>query len=121
MSNHFRDLLVWQKSVAFVTEIYCVTEHFPKTETYGLTAQIRRASVSIPSNIAEGQGRRSPNEFHLFLGHARGSLSEVQTQLIIAGNLGYFDPQKRETMLESSYEISRMLNGLMLSIEKLKK
>jgi len=120
MSDQFKDLIVWQKSVAFVTEIYRLTEQFPTTEIYGLTSQMRRAAVSIPTNIAEGQARRSLNDAHVFLGHSRGSLSEVQTQLVIAGNLSHLDPKKLDSLLESTYEISRLLDGLLLAIDNLR-
>ena len=89
MKQDFRNLVVWQKAIALVTEIYRSTQSFPSDERFGLTAQIRRAAVSVPSNIAEGQGRISRGEFRQFLGHAKGSLCEVETQLVIANNLGY--------------------------------
>lgn len=84
MVRTFRDLVVWQKAMDLVTEIYRVTQRFPKEEIFSLVSQVRRASVSIPSNIGEGQGRLSEKEFRQFLGNARGSLSEVETQIIIA-------------------------------------
>jgi four helix bundle protein len=94
MKQDFRNLVVWQKAIAFVTEVYRATQSFPNEEKFGLTSQLRRASVSIPSNIAEGQGRLTRGEFRQFLGHAKGSICEVETQLIIAHNLGYLnDPQ----------------------------
>jgi four helix bundle protein len=79
----YRDLVAWQKSMDLVVEIYHWTQSFPRTETYGLTSQLRRAAVSIPSNIAEGHDRLSTGEFRQFLGHARGSLVEVETQILI--------------------------------------
>ena len=85
----YKELVVWQKGIEFVAEIYRSTRAFPKEELYGLTNQLRRAAVSIPSNIAEGQGRLSRGEFKQFLGHARGSLFEVESQLIMARMLGY--------------------------------
>ena len=88
MAN-FKELLVWQKSIDFVTEIYRITETFPKAEIYGLISQIRRAAVSIPSNIAEGNSRRSKTDYLQFLKIARGSCAEVETQLIISKNLGF--------------------------------
>ena len=81
--------MVWQKAIALVTDIYRLTQGFPREELYGFTSQIRRAAVSIPSNIAEGQGRLTRGEFRQFLGQARGSYAELETQLIIAKNLGY--------------------------------
>jgi four helix bundle protein len=89
MGQTYRDLVVWQKAMELVTEIYKATERFPKEEIYGLTSQLRRAAISVPSNIAEGQGRLTKKEFHHFLGYARGSLLEMETQLLIAQNLGY--------------------------------
>ena len=108
-----RDLLVWQKGMALVTEIYRVTKEFPKDELYGLTNQLRRAAVSIPSNVAEGYARNSRNELqHHFLGQARGSLAELETQIEIAMNLGYMSDQFCTQLLTASGEVARMLTGL---------
>ena len=98
MEGH-RDLQVWQKSVEFVTDIYRETATFPRSEVYGLTNQVRRAAVSVPSNIAEGSGRSSKKEFAQFLCHARGSLLEVETQLEIARNLGYLSDKSASELL----------------------
>src|SRR5437868_3456230 len=87
--SSYRDLVAWKKAIELVTEIYRVTAEFPKDKLYGLTNQLRRASVSIPSNIAEGQGHYSNADFRRYLRHARGSLAEVETQIIIAQNLSY--------------------------------
>jgi len=111
MEGH-RDLQVWQKSVEFVTDIYRETATFPRSEVYGLTNQVRRAAVSVPSNIAEGSGRSSKKEFAQFLCHARGSLLEVETQLEIARNLGYLSDKSASELLSKANEIGRMLNGL---------
>jgi four helix bundle protein len=92
----YRDLIAWQKAIELVTEIYRATQGFPDRERFGLTSQLRRAAVSVPSNVAEGQGRRSTGEFKQFLGHARGSLLEVETQIFIANNLGYFRKNKAQ-------------------------
>ena len=89
MSNSYRDLIAWQKAFSLVAEVYRQTETFPKSETYGLTSQIRRAAVSVVSNIAEGQGHNSSGEFQQFLGHAKGSLAELETQILLADELGY--------------------------------
>jgi len=114
MKQDFRSLLVWQKAIAFVTDIYRATRTFPKDEQYGLTSQLRRAAVSIPSNIAEGQARLTRGEFRQFLGHAKGSLAEVETQLVIAQNLGYLkDP---DVLFDRLHEIARILNGLLNSL-----
>jgi four helix bundle protein len=112
MKGH-RDLLVWQKSMQFVTDVYHETADFPKAEVYGLTNQLRRAAVSVPSNIAEGHGRSSKKEFHRFVSQARGSLLEVETQLEIARNLGYLSADGASVLLSKASEIARMLNGLL--------
>ena len=112
----YKDLIVWQKSIVLVTNVYRCTKAFPKDELYGLTAQLRRAAVSVPSNIAEGQGRVSTGEFRQFLGHARGSLHEMQTQLVIAENLGYLGKTEKDRLLEDSTEVDRMLNRLISSL-----
>lgn len=101
-----------------VTEIYRVTRTFPKDELYGLIAQLRRAAVSIPSNLAEGHGRNSRNEFRQFIGQARGSLSEVETQLEIAKNLGYIDAEMLEKLLKQTEAVGKMLTGLRAWSEK---
>jgi four helix bundle protein len=111
MKGH-RDLQVWQKSMHFVTDIYRETATFPRSEVYGLTNQVRRAAVSVPSNIAEGCGRSSKKEFAHFLCNARGSLLEVETQLEIAKNLGYLPEKNASELLSRTNEIGRMLNGL---------
>ena len=99
--------------MAFVLDVYRCTQAFPKIETYGLTSQLRRAAVSVPSNIAEGQARRSTGEFKQFLGNARGSLTEVETQILIARDLDYLEQNQSETLLGATAEIGRMLNGLL--------
>lgn len=108
----FRDLTAWQQAMELVTGLYRLTREFPKEETYGLTSQLRRAAVSVPSNIAEGYGRNSRNEFHQFLGHAKGSLCEVETQLEIATNLGYLSASRASEMLARVERLSRVLAGL---------
>jgi len=100
----------------FAVTVYRVTNSFPKHELYGLSQQLRRAAVSIPSNIAEGKGHRSDREFRNFLSHARGSLLEVQTQLMIAQELQYISPEEGKGLLASSDAIGRCLNSLMNSI-----
>jgi four helix bundle protein len=112
--KHYKDLLVWQKAIAMVTQVYIVTRSFPREELYGLTSQIRRAAVSVPSNIAEGQARLTPGEFRQFLGVARGSLAELDTQLIIATNLGYLT--ETGSLFEQLAEVGRMLSGLLASL-----
>lgn len=116
----YRDLIAWQKALALVTQIYRCTQEFPKAELYGLTAQIRRAAVSVPSNIAEGQGRLTTGEFKQFLGHARGSLMEVETQIMIAQNLSLLNPESCHAVLGQCEEVGRILNGLIASLPRQK-
>jgi four helix bundle protein len=108
----YRDLIVWQKSMSLVTEIYKVLKVFPKDEIYGLTGQIRRSAISIPSNIAEGFGRASTNDYIRFLKVATGSLYELQTQVDIASNLGYLQKHTYNEIYELSREVERMLSSL---------
>ncbi len=117
MGRSYRDLIAWQKAMKFVTDIYEVTQRFPSEERYGITNQLRRASVSVPSNIAEGQARFSQREFHHFLSQARGSLVEIETQLLIARNLKYIQPAKADNLLAAADELGRVLNGLIASIK----
>lgn len=112
----YRDLIVWQKSMALVTEIYKITKTFPKDETYGLIAQMRRCAVSIPSNIAEGYGRNSSNDYVRFLCIAMGSLYELQTQLEISLNLKYLKEKDFKRFFESSREVERMLSSMIRKI-----
>ncbi len=108
----YRDLKTWQNAMELVKEVYVATRHFPKDELYGLTSQLRRAAVSIPSNIAEGCGRNSRNELRHFLGQARGSLAEVETQLELARSLGYLDSVAATALLSKAAQLGRMLTGL---------
>ncbi len=118
MSRSFKDLRVWQEAMDFTLDVYRVTAFFPKHEIYGLSQQLRRAAVSIASNIAEGKGHRSNKEFLHFLFHARGSLLEVRTQLLITAELEYL-PRERLFELETKAEaVGRALNGLITSLEK---
>jgi four helix bundle protein len=112
----YRDLVAWKRAVELVTHVYGLTKSFPDDERYGLTAQLRRAAISVASNIAEGQGRFSRGEFKQFLGHARGSLLEIETQMTIATNLGYLDSRQSEVVFELSSEVGRILNGLISSL-----
>jgi four helix bundle protein len=109
---HFRDLVVWQKSMVLAGEVHRVTASFPKAEMFGLTSQLRRAVVSVASNIAEGSGRTTPGEMRIFFGHSRGSVYEVETQLCIAESLAYLDSPRLQKLLEQCWEIVRMLNAL---------
>ena len=117
MIQSYKDLEVWKKSVSLTLEIYKLTLKFPKEELYGLTIQIRRAIVSLPSNIAEGRSRGHVNEFIQFLKIAYGSGAELETQLIIAKEMGYITEKDYLSSTEKLSEIMRMLNGL---ISKLK-
>src|SRR4051812_40675889 len=112
MHRGHKKLDVWKEAVAFASDIYKTTEGFPKHEMYGLTSQMRRAVVSIPSNIAEGAARFSPKEFAQFLGMAGGSLSELDTQIEIASNLGYLTFNQKDSLEVRMVSISRMLAGL---------
>ena len=118
MARSYRELLVWQKAKALAAQIYRATEPFPKPETYGLTSQIRRAAVSVPSNIAEGQGRLTSGEFCHFLGQARGSLLELDTQLAIALDLTYLRPDQNEFLDHEIYQVLGLLNRLIESLRK---
>lgn len=114
----YRQLIAWQKAMDFVAEVYRVTRGFPKEEMYGMTSQLRRAAVSIPSNIAEGQGRQTTGEFRQFLGHARGSLLETETQILLSERLEYLDHKTTEMLIGHAAELGRVLNGLIRSLEK---
>lgn len=115
---NYRELIVWQKAMDFVVACYKATAQFPACELYGLCSQVRRAAVSIPSNIAEGQGRAHTKEFLNHLAYANGSRCEVETQLMIAERLGYLDPEYVNHLLESAAEIGRLLHGLMNALER---
>ena len=113
----FRDLLVWKKSIDLVTNIYKLTSAFPQHEWLGVISQMRRASVSIPSNIAEGFGRKSKLDLIRFCQISMGSLFELQTQLIISRNLGYLKDPDFDGAIESSREIERMLSSFVMSLK----
>jgi four helix bundle protein len=108
----YRDLIVWQKAMDLVEDVYKRTKRFPREELYGLTSQLRRAVVSVPSNIAEGQGRNSTKEFLHHLSIAYGSLCEVETQCLIAHRLGYLESRDLDRLTTRSSEIGRIINGL---------
>jgi four helix bundle protein len=107
--HNFRKLTIWEKSVDIATEIYKVTQHYPKQEMYGLVSQLRRSAVSISSNIAEGAGRRSKKEFSQFLRIAYGSACELETQLIISKNLQMINEETFEKLFEDNDEIQKMI------------
>ena len=111
-----KDLDVWKKAISFVSDIYKITESFPDSELFGLTNQIRRASVSIPSNIAEGAARTSLKEFNQFLSIALGSIAEIETQLMIAMNLQFISTEKHKELTVKIDDIRKMLIGLKKSL-----
>ena len=113
MGDSYRDLLVWQRAIQMTIAIYRLTSGFPKEEQYGLTSQLRRAAVSVASNIAEGYGRGTRGEYKQFLGMARGSNYEVQTQLVITREINYGDPLILIDAEELSNEVGRMLAAIM--------
>jgi len=114
----YQELIVWQKAMDLVVLVYAATRAFPREETFALTSQLRRACVSVPSNIAEGQGRHSPKEFVRFLEIAHGSLQEVETQVMIAGRLHYLDDGRQQDLLSHCAEVARLLNGLCRSMRE---
>ena len=120
IGNSFKDLIVWQRAVQLSLAVYKLTAAFPDSERFGLTNQLRRASVSVASNIAEGYGRSTKGEYLQFLGHARGSNFEVQTQLVIADGLGFGNAANRRTAESLSQEVSRMLVAIMDKLQKRK-
>jgi four helix bundle protein len=116
-SGSFKELRVWQAAMRLAVDVYRETADFPKHEIYGLTQQMRRAAVSIPSNIAEGKGHRSNREFSHFLFHARGSLLELQTQMMIATELQYFSEEQVQFLSQSAEDVGRALSGLINSLK----
>jgi len=114
----YKDLIAWKKGMQLVEAIYDTTDSFPQHEIYGLTSQLRRAAVSIPSNIAEGQAHYSNREFIRFLRHSRGSLAEIETQLLIAQNRGYVPKERADELLQQTDELGRVISGLINSLKK---
>jgi four helix bundle protein len=115
MSGTFRDLEVWQKAFGLTLKIYSATQNFPKEETYGLRSQLRRAAVSVVSNIAEGKGRSSDKDLLHFLSTAKGSLFELETQIELAKHLSYVDAAQADILISKTNETGRLLSGLMRS------
>ena len=113
----YRQLIVWQRAMELVQSIYKLTKDFPKEEIYGLTSQIRQAAVSIPSNIAEGQGRDSTKEFLHHPSISYGSLMEVETQILIAESLNYLKQEETKLILTKTAETGRLINGLTRSLK----
>ena len=120
MASSFKDLVVWQRSLQLCAAVYKLTANFPSDERFGLTNQLRRASVSVASNIAEGYGRSTTGEYVQFLGHARGSVSEVQTQLQISAVLQLGSEESRESAEKLSEEVSKMLIAMMTKLKSRK-
>ena len=114
--RNYQELIAWQGAMDLVEDVYKATKDFPREEIYALTSQIRRAAVSIPSNIAEGQGRRTTADFLRHLSIAYGSLREVETQAMIARRLTYISQAKLEEVMNRAGEVGRLLNGLMSSL-----
>ena len=121
MSDSYRDLRVWQRAMDFVMSVYESTQDFPKAELFGLVSQMRRAAVSIPSNIAEGKGRITDRDRSHFYSQARGSLLELETQILIAQRLRYLAEPRAMGLLEQSSELGRMLNALIHAIKPAEK
>jgi four helix bundle protein len=115
-TRHYRDLLVWKKAMVLAKSVYRETETLPQREIYGLQAQMRRAAVSVPSNIAEGHGRLDDGHFRQFLATARGSLFELQTQLELARDLNFLNEIQTKALMEQSEEVARMINGLLSTL-----
>ncbi len=116
MRQSYKDLVAWTKAMKLVTEVYRLTQGFPKEEVYGLTSQIHGVAVSVPSNIAEGQRRLTEGEFQQILGQAGGSLMEVETQILVDLNLEYLDRSQAAKLLSKSAEAGRVLNGLLAAM-----
>src|SRR5271168_1054341 len=112
MPDHYRNLIAWQKAKTLALNVYRCTRRFPKDETFGLSSQMRRAAVSVPSNIAEGKGRYSHKDLVHFLYQARGSLLQLETQISIARDLEYIDQPEFEVLESDTEELGRILNGL---------
>src|SRR5437763_15830431 len=116
MIRHYRDLIAWQRAMDLAQTVYEVSASCPKEEIYGIVSQMRRSAVSIPSNIAEGQGRKSDGDFRRLLAIAHGSICELETQVILAGRLGFLAKEQVDRVLEDSAEVGRLVNGLYSSI-----
>ncbi|MDR3793293.1 MAG: four helix bundle protein [Terracidiphilus sp.] len=110
--KNFHELIVWQKAMGLVKAIYRACQQMPKTESYALRSQLYRCAISIPSNIAEGHGRLTDAQFKHFLGNARGSLCEAQTQIELARDFGWLNTEQVQGLIEMSEEVARLLNGL---------
>ena len=117
-SSSFRDLRVWQQAMELAVSVYRGTETFPKHEVYGLAQQMRRAAVSVPSNIAEGKGHSTDKDFRRFLFHARGSLMELETQIALAGKLQYISSERVQSLQELATQVGKSLSGLLNALRE---
>src|SRR5437016_9098630 len=118
MSGTFRDLKYWQKAFDLAFNVYNVTKRFPREETYGLVAQLRRAAVSVVSNIAEGKGRASDKDLLRFLGNAKGSLFELETQVALSERLSYLNQSDARELISEITQTGKLLSGLMRAFEE---
>ena len=114
----FRDLIIWQKGITLVKDVYKETQDFPKEELYGLTNQIRRSAISIPSNISEGHIRKHRAEFRQFLSISLGSLAELETQILISRELNYISNETTEKLIDQMHSLGRMIRALMKKLTK---
>ncbi len=117
-TKHFKDLLAWQKAMELAKAVYAETNAFRKDEHFGLRSQLRRAAVSVPSNIAEGHGRLTDKVFRVFLGQARGSLYEIETQITLSAELGFITKPASQKLVNDCNEVGRILNGLLRSLKE---
>ena len=117
-TKHFRDLVVWQKAMLLARQVYLLTEEFPKSEMFGLRMQLRRSAVSVASNIAEGHGRLTDAQLRNFLGLARGSLYELQTQIDLACDLDFFNKESGRRLLDLTVDVAKLINGLLGVLEQ---
>ena len=116
-TRNYRDLFAWQKAMVLVRSVYLLTERFPPDERFGLTSQMRRSAVSVPSNIAQGHGRLSDRALRMFLGNARGSLFELETQALLSADMSFAKRDDVDTLLAQSSEVARILKGLLRTLE----
>lgn len=117
-TKSYRELIAWQKAMKLALAAYRLVDELPPKEAFGLVAQLRRAAISVPSNIAEGHGRLTDLQFRHFLGNARGSLYELETQFELARDLGYLDEIKVRGIMEQGWEVARLINGLITSLSE---
>ena len=116
-TRSYRDLIAWQKAMVLARNVYVLTERMPPEERFGLTVQMRRSAVAVPSDIAEGHGRLSDRALRMFLGNARGSLYELETQILLAADLTYVKREDADAILLQTAEVARILHGLLRTLE----